>query len=128
MKKQPEYDLQKRVCQWLNENYKDVLYMTDSIAAVKLTLPQAARNKAVQKPNFKCPDLIIFEPTMSYRGLFIELKTKSPFKKDGKLRKCPHLEAQQRTIEDLRHKGYKALFSWGYDMTVIVIENYMYNR
>jgi len=129
MKQQPEYELQKKVCQWLNENFKDVLYMSDTIAAVKLTLPQGARNKAVQKAGFKTPDLIIFEPNRHYNGLFIELKVKSPYKKDGvTLRKDDHLEAQQKTIQDLRYKGYQACFSWSLDMTKSIIEIYMNNR
>src|SRR5688572_10185738 len=98
MKKQPEYELQKQVCKWLQLQYPDVLFMTDSIAAVKLTLPQAARNKAVQKPNFKCPDLIIFEPNKDFKGLFIELKINSPYTKHGLLKKCDHLKAQQKTM------------------------------
>ncbi len=128
MKKQPEYELQVKVCEWLNENFKDVLYMTDSIAAVKLTMPQAARNKAVQKAGFKCPDLIIFEPNKQYNGLLIELKTKTPYKKDESLRKDDHLEAQQKTHFELIDKRYQACFSWSYEMTIGIIKRYMDNR
>jgi len=128
MKKQPEYELQKRICKWLQLQYPDVLFMTDSIASVKLTLPQAARNKAVQKPNFKCPDLIILEPNQFYNGLFIELKIKCPFKKDGELRKDDHLEAQYRTMIDLERKGYYACFSWTYENTITIIKDYLNAR
>lgn len=127
MKKQPEYELQKQICKWLNDNYKDVLFMTDSIAAVKLTLPQAARNKAVQKKGFRTPDLIIFQPNESYAGLFIELKVKAPFKKNGELRKDEHLINQQNSMFDLTRKGYFTAFSWSYEMTINIIENYLNN-
>jgi len=124
-KSQPEYNLQKQVCQWLNKNHKEILYLSDTIASVKLTKAQAIRNKAIQKEGFKTPDLLIFEPSGNYKGLFIELKVKSPFKKNGELLKCEHLEGQQKTIDDLNAKGYKALFSWSYEMTIEIIENYL---
>jgi len=127
MKKQPEYELQKQICKWLQLQYPTVLFMTDSIAAVKLTMPQASRNKAVQKAGFKCPDLIIFEPNESYYGLFIELKVKSPFKKDGSLRKDEHLVNQQNTMFQLTRKGYKCAFSWSLEMTIEIIEKYLNN-
>ena len=124
-KSHPEYTLQKQACQWLNKNYAEILYLSDTIASVKLTMPQQARNKAVQKQGFKTPDLLIFEPKGKYKGLFVELKVKSPFKKNGELFKCEHLEGQQKTIDDLNAKGYKALFSWSYEMTIEIIENYL---
>lgn len=123
--KHPEYELQKQVCAYLKTHYSDVLFMSDTIASVKLTAAQGARNKAIQKDGFKTPDLIIFEPNKYYRGLFIELKVESPFKKDGTLKKNAHLEAQQKSINDLNDKGYFALFSWGFDMTKRFIDDYM---
>ena len=124
-KSQPEYNLQKQICQWLNKNHAEILYLSDTIASVKLTMPQAIRNKAIQKEGFKTPDLLIFEPNEKYKGLFIELKVKSPFKKNGELLKCEHLEGQQKTINDLNAKGYFACFSWSFEMTIEIIENYL---
>ena len=125
MKSQPEYNLQKQVCQWLSKNHPEILYLSDTIASVKLTKPQAIRNKSIQKQGFKTPDLLIFEPNKKYKGLFIELKVKSPFKKNGELLKCEHLEGQQKTINDLNEKGYFACFSWSFEMTIEIIENYL---
>ena len=125
MKSQHEYTLQKQVCQWLSKNHPDILFLSDTIASVKLTKPQAIRNKAIQKEGFKTPDLLIFEPNGNYKGLFIELKVKSPFNKNGELLKCEHLEGQQKTINDLNSKGYKACFSWSFNQTVEIIENYL---
>ena len=123
--KHPEYELQKQVCAYLNDHYPDVFYRSDTIASVKLTAAQGARNKAIQKEGFKTPDLTLFEPNKYYHGLFIELKVESPFKKDGTLKKNAHLEAQQKSINDLEAKGYFALFSWGFDMTKDLIDDYM---
>lgn len=99
--------------------------MTDTIASTKLTQAQAIRNKQVQKKGFKCPDLIIFEPRKGYNGLFIELKVKSPYKKDGTLYANEHLEGQEKTMTQLESKGYKCFFSWSYDMTIKIIDDYL---
>jgi hypothetical protein len=124
-KKQPEFELQRQVCKWLSLQHPTVLFLSDTIASVKLTIPQQNRNKLIQKDNFKTPDLLIFEPRGYYSGLFIELKVKSPYKKDGTLFKDEHLEGQERTMSALREKGYYACFSWTFDMTVDIIKNYL---
>ena len=121
----PEYELQKQVCTYMDYQYPDVMYMSDTIASVKLTMPQNVRNSAIQKKDFKCPDVLIFEPRGGYHGLFIELKVKSPFKLNGELYAGDHLKGQQETIDDLNSKGYLACFSWGFERTKKVIDDYM---
>lgn len=125
--KYPEYELQKSICRYLDLQYPNVLYLSDTIASVKLTIPQQVRNKAIQKKDFKCPDLLILEPRGNYHGLFIELKVASPFKKDGTLRKCPHLEGQDRTLKQLARKGYHTGFAWGFEGVKQVIDKYLQN-
>ena len=49
-----EYNLQKQVCRYLNLKHPKVLYMSDTIANLKLTKQQAGRNKAIQKDGFHC--------------------------------------------------------------------------
>jgi hypothetical protein len=122
--KHPEYELQKSVCKYLNLKYPNVLYMSDTIAHAKLTMMQALRNKAIQKDGFKCPDLLIFYPNGTYCGLFIELKVKSPYKLNGELKKDPHLQGQQATINTLNLIGYKALFCTGIDEAIKTIDEY----
>lgn len=123
-KKQPEFELQKAVCRYLDVQYSSALYLSDTIASIKLTLGQQARNKAIQKNGFKCPDLLILEPRHGFHGLFIELKVKNPFKKNGELRKDVHLEGQMATIQDLQKKGYYACFSTGFEQTKEIIDEY----
>jgi hypothetical protein len=98
--------------------------MSDTIANVKLNMMQAVRNKAIQKDGFKCPDLLIFYPNGTYCGLFIELKVKSPYKLNGELKKDPHLQGQQSTINTLNLIGYKALFCTGIDEAIKTIDEY----
>jgi hypothetical protein len=125
MKQQLEYQLQKQICQYLELQYPEVLFLSDTIASVRLTIPQQLRNKAIQKKNFACPDLLILEPRKAFNGLFIELKTKTPFKKNGELLKSDHLKRQAKTIEELNKKGYLSQFSWGFEMTKELIDNYL---
>lgn len=123
----PEYHLQKQVCTFLNAQYPSILYLSDTIAAVKLNKMQAARNKAIQKDGFKCPDLLILEPKGQYKGLFLELKIETPYKRDGviKASQNDHLKGQEKTISDLNKKGYLAMFVWNLEMAIEVIKNYM---
>lgn len=124
-KEQPEYTLQKQVAQYLRLQYPDVFFLSDTVASVKLTIPQQVRNKAIQCPAFSCPDLLIFEPNNEYHGLFIELKAESPFKKDGSLKKSDHLEAQEATLDKLIAKGYNAMFAWNFEQIKAIIDNYL---
>jgi hypothetical protein len=128
MKQQPEYDLQKGVCRFLNMQYPKVLYLSDTIASLRLTIPQQVRNKAIQKSAFNCPDLLILQPNETYKGLFIELKVLTPFKKDGELKASDHLINQWNTIQDLNQLGYFACFSWGLEMTINIINLYIKNE
>lgn len=120
----PEYDLHKSCIKYLELQY-NVLFDSDTIAAVKLTLPQAGRNKAIQKQSFSRPDIAIYQPNFYYHGLFIELKVKSPFKKNGELLKSDHLEGQQRTIDELNGLGYYATFAAGFDEFKRIVDEYM---
>jgi len=126
--KHPEFILQKAVCRFLNKNYPEVLFVSDTIGNIKLTQFQASRNKEIQDEDFKCPDLLILEPNKFYKGLFIELKIKTPFKKNGELLKNDHLEAQQKSINKLISKGYCAFFKWEFDDIKELIRWYMSQR
>lgn len=128
MKKQPEFELQKSICKWISLQYPNLLFLSDTVASVKLTKPQAGRNKAIQKDGFKTPDLIIFQKNEKYNALFIELKIESPFKKDGLLKSDGHLDGQFISIEKLKERGYYACFSWSFEMTKEIIEKYLKNN
>jgi hypothetical protein len=125
--KHEEYELQKSVARYLSYQYPDVDFLTDTVASVKLTERQAGRNKLVQKKGFKCPDLLILEPRNSYCGLLIELKTETPFKKDGTIKASQndHLKRQHESLLKLSSKGYRAEFSWSFDMTKKIIDEYL---
>ena len=127
MKKQPEFELQSAICRYLSYQYSEVLFLSDTIASLKLTPAQANRNKKIQKFGFSCPDLLILEPRNGYNGLFIELKVETPFKKNGEIKasKDDHLKNQLEAINKLNEKGYMAVFSWNFQMTKEIIDNYL---
>jgi len=126
-KKQPEFILQSSICRYLSYQYQDILYLSDTIASLKLTPAQATRNKKIQKSGFSCPDLLILEPRNGYSGLFIELKVETPLKKDGQIKasKDDNLKNQLEAINKLKEKCYVACFSWNFDMTKDIIDNYL---
>lgn len=129
-KKQPEFDLQKKVCTFLNLQYPKVLFLSDTIASLYLTEPQRRRNKSIQKNGFHCPDVLILQPNETYKGLFIELKIATPFKLNGEIKASQdgHLVNQFNSIQDLNRLGYFACFSWSFEMTVDIIRKYMNNE
>ena len=122
--KHGEYSLQKAVCNYLNLQYPDILYMSDTIASCKLTMMQAVRNKAIQKDDFKCPDLLILEPKYPWHGLFIELKIEPYLRQNGNF-KSEHIKAQNDTLFKLNNKMYYATFSVGLEQTKRIIDEYL---
>lgn len=126
MKNQPEYQLQKQIATYLKNQYPKVLFLSDTVASVKLTAPQQSRNKEIQCQKFKCPDLIIFQPNNFYHGLFIELKAESPYLKDGiTLKSDLHIQEQNKTLTELTEKGYLAVFIWTFDRAKNIIDGYI---
>lgn len=120
----PEYELHKSCIKYIELQYPKLQFDSDTIASVKLTKAQAGRNKAIQKEGFKRPDIAIYQPNFYHHGLFIELKVKSPFKKNGELLKSEHLEGQQRTIDELNSLGYFATFAVGFDEFKRIVDEY----
>jgi hypothetical protein len=122
-----EYDLQVAVCKYLSSQYPDIFFLSDTIANLKLSKTQASRNKKIQKNGFKCPDIIILEPRNNFSGLLIELKLTTPFKKNGEIKASDkdHLKGQLETLDKLNKIGYSAHFSWSFDMTKEIIDNYL---
>lgn len=127
--------MQVAVCDYLRARYPDVMFLSDTIAAVKLTVMQAVRNKKIQKPGFKCPDLLIlatrsseFGDRVGACGLFLELKAETPFKKDGTLKSNEHLAEQAKTGKALISEGYDFYFVWTFDQAKEIIDGYLRKR
>jgi len=123
--KHNEYKLQVQVCEYIRKQYPEILFMSDTITSIKLTPIQGYRNKQIQKDGFKTPDLIVFKPNKRFNGLFIELKIKSPYKKNGEILSDEHLKAQQETLQHLIKLGYYASFAWNFEQCKEIIDLYL---
>jgi hypothetical protein len=125
--KHPEFELQKTVCKYISLQYPDVMFLSDTVANLSLTPSQQNRNKSIQKKGFHCPDLLILEPNSAYKGLFIELKTSTPYKRNGEIKASQndHLKNQLETIIKLNEKGYKSFFAWDFETIVKEIDKYL---
>jgi hypothetical protein len=128
-KEQPEFKLQCQVCEYIKLQYPKVRFFSDTIAFVKLTLPQQMRNKKIQCDGFKMPDIVIFATRVvdgeRFSGLLIELKSETPYKKDGFLKSNEHIKAQSNELDNLASDGYFSTFAWSFDVAKIIIDKYL---
>jgi hypothetical protein len=121
-----EQDVQLVVSRYVQLKYPDVIFCSES-SGVRLTMGQAKRLKAMRSVDCKLPDMLIFEPKGSYKGLFLELKREGEavFQKDGVTPYAGHVSEQHKTLERLKAKGYKAEFAIGTNEAISIIDNYM---
>lgn len=129
-KEQPEFKLQSQVCEYLRLQYPKVRFFSDTIAFVKLTLPQQMRNKKIQCDGFKMPDIVIFATRVvegeRFSGLLIELKSETPYKVDGyTLKKNEHIQLQSNELDFLAGEGFYTAFIWSFDMARKIIDKYL---
>ena len=120
---------------FLKVQYPNLIYRFD-VADLKLTMPQAIRNKKLQMKDRGYPDLFIAFVNKKYYGLFIELKKDKAevFKKNGELKrrinkktgKC-HNQEQQEMLNRLNKLGYKAVYGFGLEDTISKIKEYLSN-
>ncbi|HTJ53747.1 MAG TPA: hypothetical protein VL443_30035 [Cyclobacteriaceae bacterium] len=118
-----EESLQIAVSNYLRLQYPNVIFTAES-SGLKLTIGQAVKAKKLRSSR-GLPDMIILEPRGNYKGLCIELKTVSPYRKDGKLKTDQHLQEQEELLTRLNAKGYGALFATGFDKAKTIIDEYM---
>ena len=99
------------------------MFNTD-LSGVRLTTGQAIRAKALRSSR-AWPDLFIPEPRKGHYGLFIELKREGErlYTKDGRPA-SDHIKAQDGMIQELRSRGYMAVFACGFDQARGIIDNY----
>ena len=111
--KQPEYELQKAVCKYLDVKYKDVFY-NGSAGGMYTFFSVGKKMKATgYKSGF--PDLFLYESRKGYNGLAIELKVKGNYASPK----------QKEVLSLLNDKGYRAEVCTGFDNAVEVIDKYL---
>lgn len=119
-----EAHLHQKVCDYIRMHYPDVIFRTDFAAGIKMTIGQAARHKRLQQSR-AFPDLSILEPRKGFHGLFIELKAKNIYKRNGELLSDPHVHEQAKMLNVLKTKGYLAHFACGFDEARALIDDYL---
>jgi hypothetical protein len=122
-----EESLQLAVCNYLRYQYPDVIFTCDLSSGMKLSIGQAVKAKKM-KSSRGLPDMMIFEPNKNYNGLFLELKSKSPFKKSGELLQDEHLQEQVSILQRLTSNGYRAVFATGFDEAKKIIDQYLNDK
>ena len=120
-----ESGLQQRVVNHMKRRYPTVRFESH-LGGEKFGTRQATRVKAMNSHN-GYPDFHIIKKTEKYSGLFLELKKDgvTVYKKDGTLRKDPHLESQDAYHKYLVSEGYQAQFVIGYAAAIEVIDEYL---
>ena len=111
--KQPEYELQKSVVNFIRWKYKDLLYC-GSAGGVRTSMTQAKKMKATGYVK-GFPDLFIYEARYGYYGLAIELKVKGNYAS----------QHQKEWIKKLNDRRYFAKVCTGLDETLALIDDYM---
>ena len=132
--------LHLRICDYLRNNYPDVLFRTDFSSGMKMTPGQAVKHKKFQKSR-AWPDLFIAKPGQDvfrdsfsgekyhefFGGLFLELKAEGTklYKKNGEMVANKHYREQAEMLERLRSNGYIAEFAVSYDEAIKIITDYL---
>ena len=120
-----EYQLSTRIGKYLSLYRKDLLFQFSN-DAIKLNKVQAGRRKALcQRRGY--PDLFIMEPTKKYCGLYVELKRDKDavYTKKGEMRKNKHLLEQIEMLENLKKRGYQAVFCWSIVDFIKILDDYL---
>lgn len=123
-----EESIQLSVCKYIKLQYPQVIFCCDYAAGIRLNIGQAVKASKMRSSK-GLPDIMIFQPSNdhhNYHGLFLELKTVTPYLKDGiTLKKDKHLAEQAEILQALILRGYYAVFAVGFDEAKIIIDNYL---
>ena len=131
MKQTVEDDLHIGICTYLKLQYPEIVFTSESSG-------QYLGNSKIHKfrawimsqkrSHGKLADLWIMEPNRFCHGLFLEIKTKSPYLKNGEYSQIEHIQKQLQILKKLQSKGYFACFVWSFDEAKTVIDTYMNDR
>ena len=122
-----EKQLHKQICNYLHLQYPKVIFTTDA-SGLRMSIGEAVRVKKLRSSN-NFPDIMIFETVKDYYnysfcGLFLEIKIKSPYKKNSTEILAVH-KNQNEFHKQLRKRGYIALFVWTFEMAKQTIDKYL---
>ena len=119
--------LAQQVSDYITMQYPNVIFHFDTGSGGRTSIGMAKRNKKLNPQN-GWPDLFIIAPysRLGGKGLFIELKVKSPYKKDGvTLLKDKHIHEQANRLKELHDMAYCAHFGVGFEDCKNIIDRYL---
>lgn len=118
--------LHTQICKYLDMQYPNLIYTSD-MSGMRVSIGLRVEMQRKRTKSWVIPDLLILHPNNEFKGLFLELKLSlsDVWKKDGKLKKSEHLEAQEKSLNRLQELGYQALFGCGFDHTKNIIDSYL---
>ena len=127
-----EEQLKESISTYLTLQYPDVIFRFDIGADIHLPVGLAKKSKRIHKHKKGYPDLFIAENYNDghnvFCGLFIELKVddfSKVYKKNGDFVSSKHVIEQANMLKKLNEKGYAALFTFGLDETIEMIDTYL---
>ena len=120
-----EKTIHRAVCDYIRNQYPDVMFNSDMSGAMKLTIGQAVAMKNLRS-NRGYPDIVIYEPRNGLHGLFIELKDEGVklWNKSGRPA-TPHIAEQSECLVKLDERGYAVAFAIGFDDAKRIIDEYL---
>lgn len=130
-----ESELQMWVADYIRTQHPYVIFHSDFGSGVKLTPGQAVKQKRQNGGRRAWPDMFIAEPmprcidgswNHEYNGLFIELKKEGTRlkKKNGEWAN-DHIAEQAKMLDELKQRGYGAIFAVGFDEAKEAIDKYL---
>lgn len=124
MRNNEEAKIQIALCNYIRMRYPNVIFNCD-LSGVNLSM-SAAKQAKLMRSSKGFPDMVIYEPRMEYKGLFIELKKdcEKLLKKDGSFLN-EHIFEQYNMILELNKRGYLAMFCIGFDKAKDAIDQYL---
>lgn len=123
----PEDHLAQQIASYLNTQYPKIIYHFDTGSGGRTSIGMAMRNKRLNRWR-GYPDLFICKSIGLWLGLFIELKTSTPYKKDGQIKTDEHLIEQQTIHTKMKSEGYRAEFGIGFEGCKKIIDDYLLNK
>lgn len=131
-KARPEEILHQQCAEYLKIQYPDVYFTFDPsgefVGSKNSKGWQRVKATKAKKSEHAHLDMIILEPNSNYKGALIELKAKSPFKKNGELLSNKSYEDQMLTMDIMRQKGFFCTFVWTLDQFYNIVNKYMQDR
>jgi len=130
-----ESEIQAQIAEFIKMRYPEVVFHSDFGSGTRLRPYQAKMQKIQNGGRRAWPDLFIAEPVPrciggswdhEWHGLFIELKRdKTRLKKRNGEWASEHIAEQANVLQELRERGYYAVFAVGYREAIDTIIDYL---